>query len=239
MSAQPYHKRYHSDALAGFMSLTLEERGAYQTLLDMIYDRGGPIIGNDRLIAGYMGGSLRKWTALREILVEKGKIRVLDDGSITNDRAEKELENYAKTSRKLSENGLKGAHKKHGIEKKGNDFKDGELALPEPGHGHIRSQKPDNVPNGTAPADIAKQIFDTGVALLTVAGTTPPQARSILGKWRKAQGDAAVLAALMEAESRAITNPIEWITGRFKHAPPANGMDSLVQQAGRYRKDTA
>ena len=48
MSALPYHKRYHSDALAGMMPLTLEERGAYNTLLDMIYDRGGPLIDKHR-----------------------------------------------------------------------------------------------------------------------------------------------------------------------------------------------
>lgn len=237
MSAQHYHKRYHSDALAGFMSLTLEERGAYQTLLDMMYDRAGPLPGNDRLIAGYMGCSLRKWASLREALVAKGKIRVGDDGSITNDRVEKELENSVKTSRKLSENGLKGAQKKHEIEKKGNDFKRRELAPPEPGHGHTRYQIPDNVPNGTASADVAKLIFDNGVALLTSAGAAASQARSILGKWRKEQGDAAVLAALIDAESRAITNPVEWITGRFRHPPPASGMDALVQQADRYKRD--
>ncbi|WP_347269946.1 YdaU family protein [Rhizorhabdus histidinilytica] len=239
MSAQHYHKRYHSDALAGFMSLTLEERGAYQTLLDMMYDRAGSIPGNDRLIAGYLGCSLRKWSSLRETLVAKGKIRVLEDGSITNDRVEKELENAMKTSRKLAENGLKGAHKKHENGKKGNDFKEGELALPEPGHGHTRYQIPDNVPNGTAPADVAKQIFDTGVALLTDAGQPPGQARSMLGKWRKEHGDGAVLQALMEAERRAITNPVEWITGRFKNLQSTSGMDPLLKQAGRYRKDSA
>ena len=100
MSARPYHKRYHSDALAGFMSLTLEERGAYQTLLDLIYDRGGPILDNERLLAGYMGCSVRKWRLLREQLIEKRKIRLNDAGEITNDRAEKEFENDAKTARR-------------------------------------------------------------------------------------------------------------------------------------------
>jgi uncharacterized protein YdaU (DUF1376 family) len=73
MSALPYHKRYHSDALAGFMPLTLEERGAYQTLLDMMYDRGGPLIDNERLLAGYMNCSLRKWRQIRADLIEKAR----------------------------------------------------------------------------------------------------------------------------------------------------------------------
>ncbi|MDR7257809.1 hypothetical protein J2X47_001989 [Sphingomonas sp. BE270] len=85
MSARPYHKRYHSDALAGFMSLTLEERGAYQTVLDLIYDRGGPIADNERLLAGYMGCSVRKWRALRDELIAKRKISVNEGGLITSD----------------------------------------------------------------------------------------------------------------------------------------------------------
>jgi hypothetical protein len=74
VSARPFHKRFHSDALAGFMSLSLEERGAYQTLLDMIYDRGGPVLDNERLLAGYMQCSIRKWRVLRRALLDKGKI---------------------------------------------------------------------------------------------------------------------------------------------------------------------
>lgn len=112
MSSRPYHKRYHSDALAGFMALTLEERGAYQTLLDMMYDRQGPLLDNDRLLAGYMGVSVRKWKSIRETLLAKGKIHLTEDGLIYNSRAEKEIENDAKTTRKLAENGSKGGRKK-------------------------------------------------------------------------------------------------------------------------------
>jgi uncharacterized protein YdaU (DUF1376 family) len=108
MSVRPYHKRYHSDALAGFMSLTLEERGAYQTLLDLIYDRGGPLPDNERLLAGYMGCSIRKWRVLLQDLIDKRKIVRNPDGSLTNPRAEREIENDAKTTRKLAENGSKG-----------------------------------------------------------------------------------------------------------------------------------
>lgn len=143
MSARPYHKRYHSDALAGFMSLNLEERGAYQTLLDLIYDRGGPIADNERLLAGYMGCSVRKWRALRDELIAKRKISINAEGLITNSRAEKELENDAKTSRKHAENGLKGARVLHEIAKKGNENNGGNVAGLEPRHG--LSQKPEAI----------------------------------------------------------------------------------------------
>jgi uncharacterized protein YdaU (DUF1376 family) len=128
MSAQPYHKRYHSDALAGFMALNLEQRGAYQTLLDMMYDRGGPLLNNERLIAGYLGCSVRKWRALFAELVDLGKIYVTEDGLISNSRAEKELENYAKTSRKHAENGLSGSRKKAENQKKANENNESDQA---------------------------------------------------------------------------------------------------------------
>ena len=144
MSARPYHKRYHSDALAGFMSLTLEERGAYQTLLDLIYDRGGPILDNERLLAGYMGCSVRKWRLLREQLIEKRKIRLNDAGEITNDRAEKEFENDAKTARKLAENGSSGGRKTAEKLKKSNENNETEAAPLQPGLSHTRYQIPDS-----------------------------------------------------------------------------------------------
>lgn len=128
MSSKPWHRRYHSDALAGFLALTLEERGAYQTLLDLMYDRGGPIPDNERLLSGYMGCSLRKWRALREQLLLKRKINVIDDGRLSNSRFEKELENDAKTRRKHAENGSKGGRNKAENAKNGNENNEGDEA---------------------------------------------------------------------------------------------------------------
>lgn len=121
MSVLPYHKRYHSDALAGMLPLTLEERGAYNTLLDLIYDRGGPLIDNERLLAGYMNCSVRKWRQLRADLLEKGKIAINRDGQIANSRARKEIENQSKTHRKLIEAGAKGGRTRAANEKKPNE----------------------------------------------------------------------------------------------------------------------
>src|SRR5690606_20923126 len=59
---------------------------------------------------GVCGCSVRKWNAIRERLVELGKI-VCRDGLISNARAEKEIENAAKIARKLAENGAKGGEK--------------------------------------------------------------------------------------------------------------------------------
>jgi hypothetical protein len=69
---------------------------------------------------------------------------------------------------------------------------------------------------GKPPADPVKDLFDLGVALLTATGCSEKQARSLIGKWRKAKGDAEVLQALIDCRARSIANPVEWLEARFK-----------------------
>ncbi|MBS0258362.1 MAG: YdaU family protein [Proteobacteria bacterium] len=103
----PYHRRYQGDALQGYRKLTLEQRGAYTTILDLIYDEGGPIEFNERWLAGELNCSLRKAKALLDELLELRKIYVTRDGKISNHRAEQEIGNALKISRKRAENGSK------------------------------------------------------------------------------------------------------------------------------------
>lgn len=103
-----WHARHHRDALNGMQSLTLEERGAYNTILDLIYDNEAPLRDDPRWLAGWMGCSLRKWATLRATLVEKGKLYVTSDGRLANVRADSELETAANRSRNFSESGAKG-----------------------------------------------------------------------------------------------------------------------------------
>lgn len=216
MSGNPWHRRYHSDALAGMLSLTLEERGAYQTVLDLIYDRGGPIADNERLLAGYMNCSLRKWRVLREALLAKGKL-VISDGLLSNPRAEKQLENDAKTARKLAENGAKGGRKKAENAKNNNENNSSDLAglgggfsLPEARSQSIPLDKSNGVP------DPEKLMFDSGIRLLTAAGRSEANARSLIAKWKKAQGVPEVIAGIGEAVRLGVTEPVSWFEARWK-----------------------
>lgn len=124
MSGTPWHKRFHDDALNGYMGLSLEERGAYTTFLDLMYQRGEPVVDNERLIAGWMQSSIRKYRALRDRLIELGKIFLTDDGRISNARFEKERENALKISRKQAENGAKGGEKSAETRKNSNEIND-------------------------------------------------------------------------------------------------------------------
>lgn len=120
MSARPWYKRYGADFVFGTMGLSLEERGAYSICLDLIYDRQGPIPDDARYLAGVCGVSVRKWNSLRDRLVIAGKLHPVD-GTLSNSRAVIELENAAKTARKLAENGAKGGNKSAETRQKPND----------------------------------------------------------------------------------------------------------------------
>ena len=65
MSERPWYRRYGSDFIAGTLGLSLEEKGAYSIVLDLIYDRRRPIPDDARYIAGVCGCSVRKWTAIK------------------------------------------------------------------------------------------------------------------------------------------------------------------------------
>lgn len=111
MSKKPWYRRYGADFVHGCLGLTLEEKGAYSLCLDLIYDRRGPIPDDPRWLAGVCGVSLRKWKSLRQSLIEAGKIYE-KHGHLSNLRAEREIENASKESRKHAENGAKGGQKR-------------------------------------------------------------------------------------------------------------------------------
>ena len=67
-------------------------------------------------------------------------------------------------------------------------------------------------------ADPVKELFDVGVSILTASGHTEKQARSLIGKWRKAKSDGEVLTGLIACRAGAISEPVEWLERRFKPA---------------------
>lgn len=86
-----------------------------------------------------------------------------------------------------------------------------------------------SVPNGTGAVgtepvaiDPAKLLFDSGVALLGLAGIAEAKARPILGKWRRAHGDEAVIAALGTAKREGAIDPVSFIEACLRGARNGN-----------------
>lgn len=108
-----WHKRYHSDALTGYRGLTLEQRGAYTTILDLLYDSGEEALpASERWMAGQLDVSTRRWRILRDELVALGKLTLLDDGRVTNRRYLVEREKDGEISAKRADAGAIGGSAK-------------------------------------------------------------------------------------------------------------------------------
>ncbi len=86
-----WYKRDPDAALGGMMGLTLEERGAYGTALDLIYSHADQLPDDDRFIAGWCGCDVRVWRRIRAKLMSLGKLST-DEGFLRNGRATSEVD---------------------------------------------------------------------------------------------------------------------------------------------------
>jgi hypothetical protein len=106
-----WHSRYHRAALDGMLTLGLEARGAYNTVLDLIYAKGAPVADDPRWLAGWMGCSVKKWLPIRAQLIARGKLVVVEhqgQACLTNPRAMRELDEADLRRRKAADSGRKG-----------------------------------------------------------------------------------------------------------------------------------
>lgn len=86
----PYYPMYPRDFYEGTQRMSLELKGAYVMLLNLIYTQNGPVADEDGYLARYVGCSIRKWQKLRLELIGLGKITSIN-GLICNSRAADEL----------------------------------------------------------------------------------------------------------------------------------------------------
>ena len=63
-------------AIAGMAELSLEQRGAYYSILDVLYSRDGIVPDDDRLVARMINVHWRTWRAVKRQLMAAGKLRV-------------------------------------------------------------------------------------------------------------------------------------------------------------------
>lgn len=142
----PYYKKFPRDFLEGTVGMSLELKGAYAIVLDLIYMRDGRLPDDARYIAGQLGCSVRKWTSLRNQLVEMGKINV-DLGIISNFRADYLLEETRKFRDKQAENRARP-----------NKIK--ALKSPASHHTDTDTDKEHNTARNTSRADDVRRVYD-------------------------------------------------------------------------------
>lgn len=93
----------------------------------------------------------------------------------------------------------------------------------------VPSTKKDSVASQLAqapsdsPLDLKRELFTRGTSFLKTCGLKEPDARSMLGKWRKSAGDLEVLNALAIAEGAAVSEPIPYIQAILAGKSKTNG----------------
>jgi uncharacterized protein YdaU (DUF1376 family) len=120
MGRLTWYKRYPLNALEGMMELSLEERGAYNTVLDLIYTHDGRLDDDERFIAGWLRVDVRVWRRIRTRLVELGKLQIDDAGSLVNDRATSEVDAALCRAVSASDAGKVSAQKRNAAKSKNN-----------------------------------------------------------------------------------------------------------------------
>ena len=95
-----WYKRDPDAALAGMIGLSLEERGVYNTIIDLLYSRDGELPTSDSFFSKACGCRPQVWRRIRDSLLAKAKLHYRPDGKLTANRVVNEL----KTARKLMAN---------------------------------------------------------------------------------------------------------------------------------------
>jgi uncharacterized protein YdaU (DUF1376 family) len=99
----PYFQCYPADFLSGIVDLEPDEIAVYTVVLMLIYDRGGAIPDDRKSLARRCHMTPKRLSNSLDHLVEMGKLQI-ENGSLTNPRAAKEIEKFRKKSEKNAEN---------------------------------------------------------------------------------------------------------------------------------------
>lgn len=92
-----FYKRDPDAAIAGMNQLTFEQRGAYNSLLDLLYSRDGDVPDDDNLVARMIGAHWREWGRLKRELIAAGKVWS-EGGKLCANRVQEVLREAAETS---------------------------------------------------------------------------------------------------------------------------------------------
>lgn len=133
MSGLPWYRCFPRDFNEGMIGLTLEERGAYTTIVNLIYSRGGPVPDEAGYFRALLCCSAKTWTKVRAALIVKRKLFEVNyngDPCLMNRRAADEIATSEKKSEKFSESGRRGGQNSRTRANENNDVAEARL---EPG----------------------------------------------------------------------------------------------------------
>lgn len=85
-----WYKRFPHKARAGFRGLTMEQKGFYAELIELVMEARGPLADNDVENARTFGCDIRQFRRIKAELLELERIKV-EEGTLFDERAIREL----------------------------------------------------------------------------------------------------------------------------------------------------
>ena len=124
-AGMPFYKCEPIAFNEGMLGLTLEERGAYCTLINAIYAAGGPVRDDAAKWSAVLGCRESVWAKVRSGLIKKERIRAVEidgKGHLTDDRCELELTAYWDHIEELRRRGGRGGKNKSQNQRDGSEL---------------------------------------------------------------------------------------------------------------------
>lgn len=195
--------------------LTTIEHGAYLLLLISMWRTAGCNLPNDdRLLAKIVRCTPAQWRRLKPSLMPFFK--VIDDhieqGRLTDERNAVKR-NSKRQSDKAKSRWLKNNETTDAAGMPRECRPDASLTLT---HTVAKATAAEGVPS------ISEVLWSRGVPYLVRHGVKEKQARSLIGRWRKESGDAAVFEALKRAAGEGAAEPVAFITAVLKPKPSSD-----------------
>ena len=224
MSTLPYFPLYPTDFEADTSHLTLEEDGAYNRLLRLMWMTPGcSLPDDDAWIMRRMRCDAETFARVVLPIIEEFFTRA--KGRVFSPRLVREFEAASGTHAKRVESGKKGGRKPKPLE---NNNSHESRALggpkqpePEPDITEANASDADASPDEP---DFRDEIWTRGVAYLQRKGIAERNARTVIGKWIKDHGASVVFSAFDAASRERPVEPVAWIAARLG-APPKPGSD--------------
>ena len=209
-----YYEHHIGDYAAATAHLSWDEDMAYTRLLRAYYhqEKGIPEGQQYRLARASTPAQRR---AVDAVIAE---FFTLVDGVHQQKRAEAEIDRFKDKQRKAkasanarwsqSERNANASPDAMRTHSEGN-------ALQTPDTRH-QTTSVANATGAQAPPDPADSIFALGVPMLTAAGVSERNSRSMLGLMRKTHGDTAVVGALQRCAEEKPLQPVAWLQAALK-----------------------
>lgn len=227
-----FFKLYIGDYQRDTGTLTLAEHGAYLLMLQHYYATEGPLPTGRELHRLLRAESKSERDAIDTVAArfwtptDSGLINQRADEEIAKGRAQAETNRAIAKQREERRRATKGGTKEQRTEYES-------CSTREPNHSHSQN-KEHSVPNGTGvpppgeagrepskpdgfEPDPVKDLFDLGVAILTRAGRSEREARSLIGRLRKDRSDEEAASILVSAKSS--TDPAAYIAKAMQPKP--------------------